>query len=170
MPEEVVLLAKTASTCHMTCTVDMEANLSVLQILRDILPCIKELATDSSQFVRSALAGVVMELAPILGKQATINHLLPVFLSLLKDDFPDVRLNIISKLDQVTLSTLHSLIHTLGFSSEDCLSNVATLLASDTLLFWSRSPYNSKRTQRCLKNKETVTWCPKWRPWSMNKF
>lgn len=66
-----------------------------------ILPCVKELAADSSQYVRSALAGVVMELAPVLGKSATIEHLLPVFLSLLKDDFPDVRLNIISKLDQV---------------------------------------------------------------------
>lgn len=42
-----------------------------------------------------------MELAPTLGKAATIEHLLPVFLSLLKDDVPDVRLNIISKLDQV---------------------------------------------------------------------
>lgn len=27
--------------------------------------------------------------------------LLPIYLDLLKDDFPDVRLNIISKLDQV---------------------------------------------------------------------
>ncbi|RVX13984.1 Protein phosphatase PP2A regulatory subunit A [Vitis vinifera] len=32
---------------------------------------------------------------------ATIDQLLPIFLSLLKDEFPDVRLNIISKLDQV---------------------------------------------------------------------
>lgn len=42
-----------------------------------------------------------MEMAPTLGKAATIEHLLPVFLSLLKDDVPDVRLNIIGKLDQV---------------------------------------------------------------------
>lgn len=42
-----------------------------------------------------------MEVAPVLGKSATIEHLLPVFLSLLKDEFPEVRLNIISKLDQV---------------------------------------------------------------------
>lgn len=34
-------------------------------------------------------------------QDATIEHLLPIFLSLLKDEFPDVRLNIISKLDQV---------------------------------------------------------------------
>ena len=34
-------------------------------------------------------------------KDQTIDQLLPVFLTLLKDEFPDVRLNIISKLDQV---------------------------------------------------------------------
>lgn len=71
------------------------------QVVKLVLPCIKVLAADSSQYVRSALAGVVMEMAPALGKALTIEHLLPVFLSLLKDDIPDVRLNIISKLDQV---------------------------------------------------------------------
>lgn len=40
-------------------------------------------------------------LAPLLGKEATIEQLLPLFLQLLKDDFADVRLNIISKLEQV---------------------------------------------------------------------
>jgi hypothetical protein len=34
-------------------------------------------------------------------QDATIEQLLPIFLSLLKDEFPDVRLNIISKLDEV---------------------------------------------------------------------
>lgn len=72
-----------------------------LQVVSAILPCVKELAADSSQYVRSALASVVMEVAPVLGKSATIEHLLPVFLSLLKDDFPEVRLNIIGKLEQV---------------------------------------------------------------------
>ena len=33
---------------------------------------------------------------------STIEYLLPLFLQLLKDDFPDVRLNIISKLENVT--------------------------------------------------------------------
>ena len=69
-----------------------------------MLPCVKDLAADGSQYVRTALAGVVMEMAPALGKAATIEHLLPVFLSLLKDDFPDVRLNIIAKLDQARRS------------------------------------------------------------------
>lgn len=67
-----------------------------------VVPRVKELANDSSQFVRAALAGVVMELAPQLGKQPTIEHLVPVFLNLLRDPYPDVRLNVISKLDQVS--------------------------------------------------------------------
>jgi serine/threonine-protein phosphatase 2A regulatory subunit A len=62
---------------------------------------VQELSTDSSQHVRAALASVIMGMAPVLGKEATIEQLLPIFLALLKDDFPDVRLNIISKLDQV---------------------------------------------------------------------
>jgi serine/threonine-protein phosphatase 2A regulatory subunit A len=73
-----------------------------------IVPCVKELAIDSSQFVRAALAAVVMELAPLMGKQPTIDHLLPIFLSLLKDAFPDVRLNVISKLDQVRIRSCTS--------------------------------------------------------------
>lgn len=42
-----------------------------------------------------------MGLAPVFGKEDTITHLLQLFLQLLKDDFPEVRLNIISKLDAV---------------------------------------------------------------------
>ena len=38
------------------------------QVVGSVLPCVRELATDGSQYVRSALAGVVMELAPMLGK------------------------------------------------------------------------------------------------------
>lgn len=34
-------------------------------------------------------------------QETTIDILLPILLTLLKDDVPDVRLNIISKLDQV---------------------------------------------------------------------
>jgi len=42
-----------------------------------------------------------MSLAPKLGKENTVKHLVDLFLLLLKDEFPDVRLNIISKLDSV---------------------------------------------------------------------
>ncbi|KAJ3206664.1 hypothetical protein HDU82_004367 [Entophlyctis luteolus] len=70
-------------------------------VLREIIPCIRELVSDSSQHVRAALATEISSLAPILGKEQTIEHLLPLFLLLLKDDASEVRLNIISKLDKV---------------------------------------------------------------------
>ncbi|CAG8697150.1 9834_t:CDS:2, partial [Acaulospora colombiana] len=70
-------------------------------ILTYILPCVKDLVTDTSQHVRASLATQISGLAPILGKEATTEHLLPLFLQLLKDESPDVRLNIISKLKQV---------------------------------------------------------------------
>ncbi|XP_028959502.1 protein phosphatase PP2A regulatory subunit A-like [Malus domestica] len=54
---------------------------------------LQELSTDSSQHVRSALASVIMGMAQVLGKDATIEQLLPIFLSLLKDEFPDVSIS-----------------------------------------------------------------------------
>lgn len=70
-------------------------------ILARLMPCVRDLASDSSQHVRAALGTQISGLAPLLGKSATIEHLLPLFLKLLKDEFSDVRLNIISKLEQV---------------------------------------------------------------------
>lgn len=75
--------------------------MSPASVLSDIMPCIKDLTHDSSQHVRAALANHISGLAPILGKPATIDHLLPLFLQLLKDEASEVRLNIISKLDGV---------------------------------------------------------------------
>lgn len=63
------------------------------------------MSQDSSQHVRAALANQISGLAPLLGKESTIEHLLPLFLQLLKDDFPEVRLNIISKLETVNSGT-----------------------------------------------------------------
>ncbi|CAJ0627017.1 5591_t:CDS:10 [Entrophospora sp. SA101] len=70
-------------------------------ILSRIIPCVKDLVTDTSQHVRASLATQVSGLAPVLGKESYVGHLLPLFLQLLKDEFPEVRLNIISKLEQV---------------------------------------------------------------------
>ncbi len=91
-------------------------------IMNQILPCVKELVSDANQHVKSALAAVIMGLSPILGKDNTIEHLLPLFLTQLKgilnnltsdhifssnpnfnlvDECPEVRLNIISNLDCV---------------------------------------------------------------------
>lgn len=69
--------------------------------MTNILPCVKELVADPNQHVKSALASVIMGLSPILGRHNTIEHLLPLFLTQLKDECPEVRLNIISNLDCV---------------------------------------------------------------------
>uniref|UniRef100_A0A8C5P2H4 Protein phosphatase 2, regulatory subunit A, beta n=1 Tax=Jaculus jaculus TaxID=51337 RepID=A0A8C5P2H4_JACJA len=70
-------------------------------IMNQILPYIKELVSDTNQHVKSALASVIMGLSTILGKENTVEHLLPLFLAQLKDECPEVRLNIISNLDCV---------------------------------------------------------------------
>lgn len=69
----------------------------------------RDLSQDSSQHVRAALANHISGLAPLLGKDPTIEHLLPLFLHLLKDDFPEVRLNIISKLETVNSGSIYFL-------------------------------------------------------------
>ena len=111
-----------------------------MQVNGEILPCVKSLAADTSQYVRSALALVIMELAPLLGKSATIDHLLPLFLSLLKDETPDVRLNIISKLDQVSLflHASHSCSRCPG-SSRPCWARVPRLTTCCPSLRCSRT-------------------------------
>ena len=42
-----------------------------------------------------------MGLAPLLGKEKPLQHLQDIFLKLLKDEVPEVRLNVISKLDAI---------------------------------------------------------------------
>jgi len=59
---------------------------------------VEELSSDQNEHVREALAGVVMGLAPIVGKDLAMEKLLPHFLHLLKDDNPQVRLAIISQI------------------------------------------------------------------------
>lgn len=42
--------------------------------------------SDTNQHVKSALASVIMGLSTILGKDNTVEHLLPLFLAQLKDE------------------------------------------------------------------------------------
>lgn len=78
-----------------------EAGVPLDMVLSQVIPCVEELAGDASQHVRSSLAGVIMALAPVVGRDSTVEKLVPIYLQLLKDEFPDVRLAIISKLDAV---------------------------------------------------------------------
>ena len=86
----------------MTCAIGFCKLIDKETILVSILPCVRDLSQDQSQHARSSLSNQINGLAPLLGKDSTIEHMLPLFLHLLKDEFPEVRLNIISKLDQVS--------------------------------------------------------------------
>lgn len=72
-------------------------------IIDKILPVVKPLTSDANTHVKIALASVIMGLAPLLGQENTITHLLPIFLSMLHDEAAEVRLNIISSLDKVSV-------------------------------------------------------------------
>lgn len=59
-------------------------------IMKTLLPIVREMVSETNMQVKTALAGVIMALAPLLGKENTIEHLLPMFLVQLKDENPDV--------------------------------------------------------------------------------
>jgi serine/threonine-protein phosphatase 2A regulatory subunit A len=56
---------------------------------------------DSSQYARAELGSVIMSIAHVVKKKDVFDHLLPLYLQLLKDSHSEVRLNIISKLDML---------------------------------------------------------------------
>ncbi|KTF80240.1 hypothetical protein cypCar_00019264 [Cyprinus carpio] len=65
-------------------------------IMTHILPCVKELVSDTNQHVKSALASVIMGRSTILGKDNTVEHLLPLFLVQLKDEVTHLELGPVS--------------------------------------------------------------------------
>jgi serine/threonine-protein phosphatase 2A regulatory subunit A len=60
---------------------------------------VTSLTEDDSEHVRAALGMVATDLAPILGRDSTINHLVPPVLLLLRDAASEVRLNLIASLE-----------------------------------------------------------------------
>ncbi|XP_069856432.1 serine/threonine-protein phosphatase 2A 65 kDa regulatory subunit A alpha isoform-like [Dipodomys merriami] len=64
---------------------NLSADCREIVIMTQILPCIKELVSDANQYVKSALASVIMGLSPIPGKDNTLQNLLLLFLAQLKD-------------------------------------------------------------------------------------
>ncbi|CAJ0928846.1 unnamed protein product, partial [Mesorhabditis belari] len=59
-------------------------------IINHILPVIKELVSDQNQHVKGELASVIMGLGPIVGKQVTETHLLPIYTAMLRDSTAEV--------------------------------------------------------------------------------
>merc|ERR1719253_922317 len=88
------------------------------QLQQHILPQFQQLALDSAQPVRAALAQVLGPVAKALGRDVTQRQLLPLIQDLMKDELHDVRLNIVSHAGLIceVLSVdglVHSLLHTI---------------------------------------------------------
>lgn len=60
-------------------------------LLEVIVPTAQRLSADPSEFVRSYFATEVNLLAPLLGREDTVAHLLPLLLVLLRDSNSEVR-------------------------------------------------------------------------------
>lgn len=69
-----------------------------VSVAKRLVKRIQPLTEDDSTNVRAALAMVASDLAPLLGKESTINDLVPQILLLLRDTTSEVRLNVISSL------------------------------------------------------------------------
>ena len=77
---------------------NLGANGPRVTVAERLVKRVTSLTEDDSEHVRAALAMVATELAPILGREATISHLVPPVLLLLRDAASEVRLNLIASL------------------------------------------------------------------------
>lgn len=80
---------------------DDNKNATRISAAKRLVKKVKNLTEDDSENVRAALAMVATDLAPLLGKEATIEDLIPQVLLLLRDMSSEVRLNVISSLESL---------------------------------------------------------------------
>lgn len=59
-------------------------------VVDKVLPTAQRLVSDSSEFVRASFASEIALLAPFLGKDSTVQLLLPILLALLRDEVSEV--------------------------------------------------------------------------------
>lgn len=67
-------------------------------IVNQVIPLLKTFTNSPDIFVRSALAGTILHLCNLVGRRATEDVIVPVFLTLVKDESPDVRLALFKNL------------------------------------------------------------------------
>lgn len=61
-------------------------------------PYLSDLSQDTSQHVRVKLAGVIVVIASVIGKEKTVEHLFPLIVRLLKDEIAEVRMSVVPSL------------------------------------------------------------------------
>ena len=59
-------------------------------VVSTMVPTSERLAADSSEFVRAFFATEINHLAPILGRDSAVKHILPLLLLLLRDENSEV--------------------------------------------------------------------------------
>lgn len=74
------------------------------EFLQELLPAMEKLTLpqELSQHVRASLAGSILSLTPTFGPQLTADFLVTVFLRLIGDECPDVRLRLIGTLGELS--------------------------------------------------------------------
>jgi len=80
---------------------DFSKILDAQSIIVKLIPSLKELESDSFTYVRSALAENILSICPIIERGPTNDHVLPIFLNLLRDDNSEVRLNLFKRLEDL---------------------------------------------------------------------
>lgn len=62
----------------------------------------KTIVTDECSYIRAAMAESLLSLSPVLGRQVTSEQILGLYLTLLRDDNADVRINIFGTFNYLT--------------------------------------------------------------------
>jgi len=72
--------------------------------LEQLMPALEKLTAprEQSQHVRASLASSVLELCSIFGQQLTVDHLIDIFLQLIRDECPEVRLQLLNNLEHLS--------------------------------------------------------------------
>eukprot|EP00036_Acanthoecidae_sp_10tr_P010505 CAMPEP_0182924770 /NCGR_PEP_ID=MMETSP0105_2-20130417/7310_1 /TAXON_ID=81532 ORGANISM="Acanthoeca-like sp., Strain 10tr" /NCGR_SAMPLE_ID=MMETSP0105_2 /ASSEMBLY_ACC=CAM_ASM_000205 /LENGTH=586 /DNA_ID=CAMNT_0025062575 /DNA_START=40 /DNA_END=1800 /DNA_ORIENTATION=+ len=76
----------------------------VAAFMHSVMPHVETLAADASQHVRIKLAAVLTDVAEIMGKERSIELIVPIFVSFLRDDHPETRMSVaggIGKLNEI---------------------------------------------------------------------
>ncbi len=76
--------------------------LDEIDAIQRIIPCLNSLAKDPLVHVRASLAESLLSVCPVIGKKGTNDHILQIFLMLLRDEFSEVRVNLFKHLDGLT--------------------------------------------------------------------
>jgi len=85
---------------------DMCKRIGETLFVAKITPVLKILSVDDAKYARASLANSIMVLfhQDCLQKSVAIRDIVPIILTLLKDEFPEVRLNVIKNLESITQS------------------------------------------------------------------